>query len=210
MHYHSHNATGDPHSATFRPTRQGPHSHYHVSSTRSGSSLRVGAPSAAMAELYATGEPSGSRRSAHLEKGPHVASRSSGYVAGEYTPSVASPSSSSPERHIPRQFGNGYRFTYSSSSAHRSHSSTRGPVVDYERDPGHPHCESRSSSRSQPRLDRQPGTASENHGILNPIEYIRAWQDTLQSDISATAPLTKGVVPTGSPALATARPKTRQ
>ncbi|SRR5258706_576787 len=204
----AHNAPEVSHSTRLRSTRRGPHSRSHVYSTRRGSYPQVAAPSAAMAELYTTPGPSARQRSTSREKDSYSASPSSGYGGECHGSTSVSRSSSSPERRIPHYFGSAHGPTYVSISGHHSHSNKEDPSVDYRRDPYHLHGESRPSTRDQPRLDSQ-ASASENRDVLDPVDYIRSWQGTLQTAIPPNALPTKGVVPTG-PDLASGRPQTRQ
>ena len=216
----AHNAPEVSHSTPFRSTRPGPHSRSHVHVSHSGSYPQVAAPSAAMAELYATPGPSASQCPASREKEPHFPLPSSGYGGGYPGSAIVSPPSSNSERHISHQFGTAHRFTHPSSSAHRSHSNKECPVVDYRRDSDHLHGERHSSTHNQPRLDSQAGTESDNREIFEANDYIRAWQGTLQPAISPNtlspnalppnALSTKGALPTRPPELASGLPQTRQ
>ena len=194
------------HSTAPQSARLGRQSHSHVRSTYSGSYPQVGAPSAAMAQLYTTARPSGSQRSAYREKEHHFTSRTPGYGARDSGSTDPLRSSSSPERHIPREFGIKYQITDPSSSAHCSHPNNVEYPVGSRQDCRHLGGESRPSSR---HFDSKASTASENHGILEPVDYIRAWQDTLRPATSQNVSLANRVMPTGAPALATGLSKTR-
>ena len=211
--YHSratHTAPQDSQSTAPQPTRLGPHPHSHAYSAYSSSCPQVGAPSASMAELYATAGPSGSQRSAYREKGRHFTSQTPEYEARNCVSTDVSRSSSSPERFIPRDFGVQYQITDPSSSAHRSHANNGEPHVGSRRGSDHLHGQGRPSSRDLPHFNSRAGTASDNLGIFEPIDYIRAWKDTLPPAMPLNASSANRVVPTSAATLATSLPKTRQ
>ena len=206
-HCHSRSAHHVPQltdSTTFQSTPLGPHSQPHMYSARSHPYPQLGARSAAMAELYTTSGPSGGRRPAYRKKGSHFAPRSSGHDARTSGSTGASRSSSSPECRIPREFGYQYQIAASSSSARHSHSNNREPHTDCRRDSELLHSQSRYTSRC---LDSRAVDPSENRGVFEPNDYIRAWQGGLQPPNTSS---TQGVVPTGSSELAAGLLKTRQ
>lgn len=206
----THNTPQISHPTAFQSTRLGPHPHSHVCSTHSGSYLQTGAPSAAMAELYTTAGPSGSQRSAYREQGSHFASRTSEYEARDSSSANASRSSSRPERHIPREFGIKYQIIDPPSSAHRSHANNGERLMGSRRDSEHLCGEGRPSTRDLRHFDSQPETASDNCGIFEPVDFIKAWQDTLRPATSRNPSSANRVVPASAPTLATGLPKTCQ
>ena len=212
-HRHSrsaHNAPEVPHSTRFRSARLGPYSRPHDYTTHSGSYPPVEAPSAAMAELYTAPGPSGSQRSTSRD---YPASQSPVYGVEIRASTPISRSSSSPERRIPHYFGTTLR---PATTVSRSSSSPERRIphyfgIDYRPTyPDHLHGETRSSACDQPHLDSQAATTSENRDFLEPNDYIRAWQGTLQTALPLNALPTNGVVPTGPPDLTDGRPQTRQ
>ena len=215
----AHNAPEVSHSTPFRSARLGPHSRSHVHVSHSRPYPQVAAPSAAMAELYATPGPSASQCPASREKGCHFPLASSGHGEGYPGSTIISPPSSNLERHIPHQFGTAHRLTHPSFSARRSHSN-KEPFVGYRQDSDHLHGESHSSTHDQPRLDSQADTTSDNREIFEPNEYIKAWQGTLPTalppnalppnTLPPNALSTKGALPTRPPDLAGGLPQTCQ
>lgn len=208
--YHSratHTARQNSHSTATQPTRLGPHPHSHAYSAHSSSCPQVGAPSTSMAGLYATAGPSGSQRPAYREKRHHFTSRTSEYEERNCVSTDVSRSSSSPERQIPRVQ---YQITDASSSAHRSHANNGEPHLGSRRDSDYLHGQGRPSSRDLPHFNSRAGTASDNLGIFEPIDYIRAWKDTLPPATPLNASSANRVVPTSAAALATSLPKARQ
>ena len=163
-----------------------------------------------MAELYTAPGPSGSQRSTSRD---YPASQSPVYGVEIRASTPISHSSSSPERRIPHYFGTTLR---PATTVSRSSSSPERRIphyfgIDYRPTyPDHLHGETRSSARDQPHLDSQAATTSENRDFLEPNDYIRAWQGTLQTALPPNALPTNGVVPTGPPDLTDGRPQTRQ
>jgi hypothetical protein len=210
-HCHSrsaHNASETSRLTTPQSTRRGPYSRPHVASSRSRPYPQAGAPSAASQELHAIAGPSGSRRSARGDKGLHLASPSSRHGTGYHGSSATlRPSSSRGTSRV--EFGVDHQITHSPPSAHRPRWNNTDPPVDYAHISDRPHGES-SSSRHQPCLGHQPGTTTENREIFERIDYIRAWQGTLQPPNPPNFSSTKGTVSTAQPALATGPPKLRQ
>jgi hypothetical protein len=193
----THNAPQASHSTAFQPTWLGPHPHSHACSVHSGFYPHVGAPSAATAALYATAGPSGSQRPIYRERGRHFASHILEYEAMDSGSADASRSSSSPERHIPHDFGIQHQITDPSSSTHRSHVDNREPLMGSQRDSKHLRGEGRPSNRKLPHFDGHAGTASDNREIFEPIDYIRAWKDTLVPATPLNASSANRVVPMG-------------